>query len=72
MFKIVNIEFGLSLSQDHLAHKILRRQETDEPVMFVSVRIHDQDRRGPFDIVSVHQRLVLFEVDLEGNKALLD
>ncbi len=68
---MILIEFNLALAKDELGDKILRRQESDKPMVLIAISVEDNDGRCPFDGKSLNQGLVLIEINLDGNEVFL-
>jgi len=71
LLKMILIEFNLALAKDELGDKILRRQESDKPVVLIAISVEENDGRCPFDAKSLNQGLVLIEINLDGNEVFL-
>ena len=71
LLKAVLIEFNLALAENDLSNEILRRQKPHEAMVFVAIRIQDNDGGGPFNGKSLHQSLVFVEINLKGNEVIL-
>ena len=70
LLKVILVEFRLALAKNELGDEILRRQESDKPVVFIAISVEDNDGGGPFDTKSLNQGLVLIEINLNGNEFL--
>ncbi len=71
LLKAVLVEFRFALAKNELGDKILRGQESNKPVMFSTISVEDNDGWCPFDAKSLHQGLVLIEINLDGNEVFL-
>ncbi len=72
LLKLIEVEFGPPLPENDLTAEVLRWQKTDETMMFIAVGIEDNDGGGPFHTETADQGLILDEIDLEGDKTLLN
>jgi hypothetical protein len=70
LFKAIQIKFNLALAQENLSNEILGWQEPDKTMMFLTVRIQDDDRRRPFHRIPFHQCFVFVKIDLKRNKVI--
>jgi hypothetical protein len=71
LLEMILIEFNLAFTNDELGDKILRRQESDKPMVFIAISVEDNDGGCPFDAKSLNQGLVLIEINLDGNEVFL-
>lgn len=72
VLELVEVEACLPFPENHLTAEVIGRQETDEAMMFIAVGVKDDDGGSPLYVKAGDQGLVLHEIDLKGNEALLD